>query len=559
MTPFERFRLWFARATVAQKSGTGLVITAVVAVLAWTIIPPSTSGSSASTVSVGGTNETLPGAGGVSSSTVSSTNGANAVGANGVGVSNGVAGSTGGGAVNAVGPGGSSSLGSSGSGTSSRPGSSNSVGNPGQNTVGGGCVSPPGTAPGVTGSQVKVAAIISNIGEGGTNINGALGVGSPQQQQGLYQTVIDATNASGGVACRKLVPEYFTVNPADSSNEQATCLNIASAGVFAVVDTGGMQGELGCFDQHHLPYFGGFALLYADQLKTYYPYVFTALGALDPLAVNTVFGLAQRGYFSKANGFVKVGFPYIETAPACDRTVINEMMNAFHQIGLTNSQIVTYDFGCSAGTPNPPSDMENAILKFQQAGVTHVVTAGMGLDFIEFTDIAQQQHFKPKYGLSDAFLALDSNASDHPDYNNIDGAIVITDSRDGQEKTAGIAENAATQRCSALMTAHGFASAYANYGDGVVCDLITMFAATIDHVSTISQQALPTGLQAVKSIDLAFPSGPNDFTGAFPTAGGEFWRTLQFEANCTCTKVIDPTFHQSFQPWGPLSDPTTTG
>src|SRR5439155_1390010 len=83
-----------------------------------------------------------------------------------------------------------------------------------------------------------------------------------------------------------------------------------------------------------------------------------------------------------------------------DTQLISEFNAWLRQAGVTDAQVVTYDVGCPSAFATP-SDLEQAVLKFRQAGVTHVTTVDFLGDFGSFTHIAQQQGFKPKYIMGD--------------------------------------------------------------------------------------------------------------------------------------------------------------
>src|SRR5207302_1371956 len=152
--------------------------------------------------------------------------------------------------------------------------------------------------------------------------NETFGGNPPAQSQANVQEIVAAINASGGVACRKLAPIYYNSNPADQSDMQQKCLSIAQAGVFAEIDQGGESVSPGpnCFAQHHIPYFDSANLLSVKQLTEFYPYLFEPYQTFDTVDHNTVFGLRDRGFFSRSNGFSKLGFVYL----SCYPDVINE-------------------------------------------------------------------------------------------------------------------------------------------------------------------------------------------------------------------------------------------
>jgi hypothetical protein len=371
-----------------------------------------------------------------------------------------------------------------------------------------------------------------------------------QEQQASYQAVINSLNAGGGLACRKLLPQYVQINPADPSDLQSKCLDISQSDVFAVLDGGGAAGSGGagalCYAHAHVPFFGGLNLLTAASVNAGYPYLFDISATYDAIDHDTVFGLKSLGFFSPSNGFKKLGVMVSE----CDPAIPGEMSTWLHQAGLSSSQIVTFDFGCPAGGVFPPSSYQEAAVKFQQAGVTNVTAGGMAGWPDSFTKYAAQQNFKPKYGLPDEDLDTVTvpGSVDYPNVANLAGAVLITTARYGEENAATITPDPVTAECNAILQAAGQPSAYKQGLGGQACDEVWMFAAAVDHSPTLSRNALAAGLQAAKTVDFSFPMGEDNFSGHQVTmGGGQFWRTDEFMSSCNCWRVSDPTFHPAPQ------------
>jgi hypothetical protein len=255
-----------------------------------------------------------------------------------------------------------------------------------------------------------------------------------------------------------------------------------------------------------------------------------------------VFALHQLGFFGAAKGFTKLGVLYRDCVP-----LLGEFTSWLNQVGVTNSQIVTYDVGCPAAFATP-DQLEQAVLKFESSGVRSVTELEEYTDFSNFTTIAQQQGFTPHYGIPDDGILAISYGNQHPDYANIANAIAITPGRFGEEDTPGSVPSPATARCNAIYAAHGRPSVYRQPvgTGGTACNQLWEAVAAIAHAPVLQRAALAAGLQAVKSIDFSYPGGPNDFSGVHVTYGDEFWRPDQFFTSCNCWRVIDPNFHPSF-------------
>jgi hypothetical protein len=517
MTPFQQVRLWGRRAPLGERVSAAAGALLALAVVAYLVVPPESPSRSSSLQSQGTTVEpgtAEPLAPGTTGSAAPGSRGATGPAPSGVrtGAVNGTTGAqTGGG---------------SGAGST-------------RITPGGGCLSPPGSDQGVSAKQIKVAIILFEIS--GSFGNEALALPPADVQQRAYQIVADSINAGGGVACRKLVPVFFRVNPLDQSDLQQKCLQIAEAGVLMAIDGGSYTvapALLSCFPQHGVPIYEQLPI--AESLLTKnYPYMF-AQGSLDQLYRNSVFALKQRGFFSAANGFGKLGYYY----GSCNPDIPNKVESWLHQAGIPAGDIVSFDQGCST-TANPANDQQ-AVLTFQRAHVTHVFQTQA--NWSGFTSAAQQQGFHPKYGFPDDPVVAVTYGTNHPDYSNLADALVITSERIGEERTPGYVPSRGTARCNAIMRAHGEPPVYQQQlgMGGFACDHLWEFVAMVEHAPSLKRASLALGLQATKTIDFSYPLGPPAFSGRGVTVGGQSWRTEQFFTSCNCWRVIDRTFHPAF-------------
>lgn len=507
MNVFVEFRRWIREASVTERSRTAIAASAAIALLVWLLVPGSTSDHtpSSDTAIAGGEPTANSSQTSVAGSTPTTSNGSAASG----------------------------TVGSAGS--SSAPGAAATSG-----ATSSSCVSPPGAAPGVTGSQIKIS--FSLVALSGGVANAVLGIPAVDEQKATYQAVVDAINDAGGIACRKIVPLFFNVNTSDHSDQQTKCLDITAAGVYANVDAGGFASfpNMQCFGQHHVAFFGN-NLSFSDEAERSYPYMFE-MGLYDRVYHDTVMALRDRGFFNAGNGFKKLGLVF----RSCNTQVIRSENAWLNQVGVADSQIVAYDVGCPDAFANP-ADIQQAVLKFKTSGVTHVTTVNFLADMANFTKVAQQQGFKPVYGLADDNLVAISYGNLRPDPDNIDGAVAIAANRDGEERTAGVTPTAGTARCNAILEPRGLGNVYDKAAfTGYACDQLWMLQAALEHAPNIQQEFLAAGLQRIKSIDFSYPAGPADFSGNRVTTGGQFWRAVHYLRSCSCWQLIDREFHPSY-------------
>jgi hypothetical protein len=528
MTPFQQFRLWARRAPATERVAAAIGAALALAVLGWLIVPPR-SQTAANLATFGGTSGSVTSANPTTGSKVPPAFGQDSTASGSAG------------AVNNQAPASASGAGATAASKANTPTATivNGITTNGP----GGCVSPPGTDEGVTPTQVKIAVLLVNVA--GPASTAVAGYPTPSLQQQYFQQVIDNLNSQGGVACRKLVADFYSPNVADQGSLQQTCLQVQQGGYFAVLDVGSFYlfpSLASCFPEDHIPYFGGVVLPAKEQAQ-YYPYLFGTSLAENAYR-NAIFALQQQGFFSAADGFTKLGLVYRD----CEPEYLPEVEGFLDQVGVASSKIVTYDLGCSSALYAPPSAIEQAVLKFKENGVHNVTVINDINDFANFTTVAQQQGFHPRYGLPDDGIVAASSGSGDYNYQNMDNMIVITMNRWGEQTTPGISPSAGTQACNAIFARHGEPPVY-QQGDGaggVSCDMIWELASAIHHAPAVQRNALAAGLHAAKTVEFSYPWGPNDFTGQNVTTGGEFWRPVQFHASCTCWHVLDPTFHPSF-------------
>ncbi|HEX5267416.1 MAG TPA: hypothetical protein VFW24_11640 [Acidimicrobiales bacterium] len=538
MTPFQQVRLWARRAPWPERVAALLGAALVVTVVSWLLVP---SGQGGTDVAAGGSlggissGSQAPAAGGpaaspgATSSALPGAPGAAAPGATGGAVPSGSAGAGGG-------PGAAASGGPAPAGGGSAP------------RAAGGCTSPPGSDAGVTATQMKVAIILVNIV--GPAANSTFGLESPSDQQAAYQAVVNSINASGGIACRKLVPTFFQGDPVDQSQLEQTCQNVISSQPFFVFDYGAYYTYpqiATCYLTSHIPFMTS-SPIPAKEQSQFYPYLFSKTLA-EVIYKDTVFALQQRGFFSAANGFKKLGLVY----RSCEPEFYSEITGWLHQAGVPSSAIVAHDVGCPTSF-DTPSDQEQAILAFKSAGVTNVTVMNDNADFSNLTTIAQQQGFKPKWGIPDDGVVPTSYGNQHPDYGNIANALAITGDRYGEEKTPGYPISPGTAKCNAIFSAARMAPVYQQPvgTGGSACDMLWMLQIAAQHAPAMQRAALAAGLHAAGSFDPSYPWGANSFasnsfTGANITYADEFWRVDQFMPACSCWQVVDRNWHPAFQ------------
>ncbi len=405
--------------------------------------------------------------------------------------------------------------------------------------AGGQCADVRVTDQGMTTKDVTIGIVLVAIA--GQVGNSLVGVPSPEDQKKDFDAVIAGVNKAGGVRCRTLVPKYYQANPLDSSQQHATCLQLVQDKVFAVLEAAAMDypaTNRDCVPQNKLPMIDVVPI--ADsEAAAFSPYLFSYTGSWGTIIKNHVQAISRMKWFDGAKniGVVK---------ESCIPEISQQLLDELGRVGIARSRIVTYDYGCPTGVV-PPTQIQQAVLKFKTSDVSHVIDAGTST-LNDFSKQAQQQQYKPKYSLPDGgFVAVSSTANSAPDQQNFDGAIAVTPYAYGADNS-GIPLGPETDRCNAMLAAGGMPPAQKQsvaFG-GSACGLVRMLQVAMEHAPTLTRANLAAGLAAAGRVDFAFPTGPADFTVGRHTTGGQFWRPVTYKGACACWKVMDATWQPRF-------------
>jgi hypothetical protein len=287
------------------------------------------------------------------------------------------------------------------SGRSSAPGTTAATGMfPGQ------------SGPGFTAQEIKVGLSLFKVGSVGEQfgINASYGDGQKQAQ-----AVVDYVNAHGGVAGRKVVPVYYTVDfgragsVQDGQFEAEACEKWAHDDrvFFALNNAMARQALLTCLGKAGVPAEHDGMNIDEQRLAPYRNFYYSGTGAptltIDRSATTRVKVLGARGWFkdeSSAKPTV-VGIEYYNEK-FYDDVVRNKMVPLIKSFGV--EKVVLQAAPRGATTPD-----STYVSRFQAEGVTHVFFLGEANAYpMTFMAAAENQQYRPKYGLtsdqSPAFL-----------------------------------------------------------------------------------------------------------------------------------------------------------
>jgi hypothetical protein len=229
----------------------------------------------------------------------------------------------------------------------------------------------------------------------------------PGDTQAQAQAVVDELNHQGGVLGRQVVIRTFDVptlssaqNPDQAAQQACTYFTqdapvVAVLNIVATMDNANFRS---CIARHQLPLFDGAIAPQSNaEAASLSPYFYSlATPAWDTLAPVLVARLKAQGYFQGWDPRLSK----VTTAPPVIGVLVADttlghadekaISGALKAAGYT--RVVTFAY------PPPGSEIDGAVLNFQQNGVTHVISDNVEL--VTFQIHAQSQRYAPRYGIN---------------------------------------------------------------------------------------------------------------------------------------------------------------
>jgi hypothetical protein len=458
-------------------------------------------------------------------------------------------GEVGGGAFDPSDP--SASASATGAGSAAFPGTDPGPGAPGTGGSatgpagggGAGAAAPSGAVgPGITADKVHIGVAYF---PDAAAANSSLGADSNAgDQRDYYNAVIDDVNSRGGVAGRKMVPiyhEYKTASsePFDAQSEQACNRWTKDNKVFAIAFRGRVLQE--CARK------AGALMLAGDGEAG--PTYASLPNLVDPdgirlerLGAATVLGLNRDRYFQPTPEWPTGNIGVITWQDRSFEYGVREgYVPALASLRLEPTETAYIAVPQNVGAiADASAAVSNAVLRFRSQGVDHVLIQdgpagvfGLGGLTLLFLNNAKSQNYFPRYGF---------NANNVPGFevypaDQQHGMLAVDFSDYEPEKDAGIAPNAARERCFAIMKKRGVATSEKATAvtAAAACDEV-WFLETL--LRKAPEPTLQGALQAAAGLGTSYRSpyvygtrfGPNRRDGA------ELARNARFDDACACMR-----------------------
>jgi hypothetical protein len=300
--------------------------------------------------------------------------------------------------------------GSSGNGTGGATGATGATSGAPGSTVGGSTTgtSAVTSAPGVTATQIRVGIMYTVNGDQAAK---SLGYNlSRGDENKNWQAVIAEVNARGGVAGRKLVPVYFPYDGTQSAatQEQAECAAFTQDKKVFVVLTTGSPDFTACLDRAGVLHATTGSYVGHDRdFYRRFPTFLEQRPSQDRYQADLVAALVRQKYFggwdtvngAPGTGAAKLGV-VVGDRSDYTRPLEQVMLPALRRAGHPVDPTLVFRVPLYTGAPDAApiaAATKNAVLRFQQSGVTHVVILDAnGTITAVFAQNAQSQLYFPR-------------------------------------------------------------------------------------------------------------------------------------------------------------------
>jgi hypothetical protein len=286
--------------------------------------------------------------------------------------------------------------GTTGSGSTSAAGASGA--GPAGTTGAGPKARSAGLGPGVTDTTIKVGAIIAtNVNEAQAAFGGSYVFPDEKKQ---HQPLIDYINAHGGIAGRKVLIDYYTVDATSNQDfatfAQAVCTHFTQdVKVFAVIWAG--DDTAPCLADAGVP-----LLISSPSSAAYYgTKTYDALGGYYLSINNIAFprymrgmaeGLVRMGWFPKG---AKVGIAYMGI-PTEVNGIENFLKPTLRRLGVNIVDTEKFpELQRQSDYSQTVAQAQGAALRFKSEGITHVIVPDT--QGTTFMDAAQNNDYHPLY------------------------------------------------------------------------------------------------------------------------------------------------------------------
>lgn len=397
-----------------------------------------------------------------------------------------------------------------------------------------------GAGRGFTSNQISIGYATAKGAEDAANKFGISGA-ALGDQEGIARAVAKDINRRGGIAGRQINLVFYDIPASRGFNQtgraqaaqEACALWTKDQPVFAVISTLTVfedQTLASCLAKEQVSQIQANVLLRPDRIyEQFAPFTYSAHAASMERFVS---GFVDR---LRANKYFKGGWDADQVTPGTEPRKVGvlsrrdvygsefrtSVKNQLERTGLT----VAVEFEWDGQVDTVSNSMNQAVLKFKEAGVTHILSQFNSLFF--FASAAESQRYRPRYSImsDNSPIVLAANLPKEQLRGSIGAGYApqfdvtpaqapgVTNRAQGHcrriLRDAGLDEHTGWDACDAFGLLHNAVKKTALSADGL--------RKGIDSIRS---------MPAAASFEIGYPAGRYD--------GGNVVRDLQYKEGCRC-------------------------
>ena len=407
--------------------------------------------------------------------------------------------------------------------------------------------------PGVTDDKIYLGIVYLDAGAANQALAGQT---IESDSRKAYDAMIEEVNKAGGLGGREVVPIYHKYD-GDSSETiaqqaQAACARFTQDNkvyaIFAFDNGAGVIQE--CTEKAGAVNLAPNTGSLPETFRRYPHYIEIAGMNLLRVGPVTVTGLKREGYFDRGLKLGIVTWDDANYRKALEEGYVPALGKQGVQLATDPAYISapqTYDDLAAMS-----ADINNAILRFQSQGITHVILAGgasglCGLACMETVWMrrAESQNYRPRYGLNDNNLPTAAYDQGLYPAEQLRASVAVAWLDLNKAADEGTRVNQTRERCFALMRKHGVPMNNVNQEDAArsACDELSFLQTIINGKLNGVPRVNDAFIAAVNGLGTSFASASAYGTHFSATRhdGIAAARNIKFLASCDCWRyVTDP-------------------